>query len=138
MIRFENGPDECLILLLKLWRNHGPVSCDQVEACGTSAYCAISKLRELVLHDLYRDARLGEKSEACLRKAVQVAPTKLGYHLHLIRWLMDQARQEEALEEAQRTRRCFPKNPEVQNLLSEILAMKAPPAVESRRSCVST
>ena len=107
------------------------VTAQAEKAVGTDRDRSKNPNAWLALHDLYRDARLGEKSEACLRKAVQVAPTKLGYHLHLIRWLMDQARQEEALEEAQRTRRCFPKNPEVQNLLSEILAMKAPPA-ESR------
>jgi tetratricopeptide (TPR) repeat protein len=82
----------------------------------------------VALHELYRDAQLDPGAEACLRQALQRAPGELGYHLRMIRWLMAHNRWDEALGQAQKARRSCSQSMELQNLLHDILLMKAPPA----------
>jgi tetratricopeptide (TPR) repeat protein len=81
----------------------------------------------IALHELYHEAQREPGAEACLRQALQRAPEQLGFHLHLIRWMMTQGRWEEALEQAQKARQSFPEKTELQNLLHDILVLKAPP-----------
>jgi len=82
----------------------------------------------LALHELYRDAQIDPGAEACLRHALLLAPAELGYHLHLIRWLMAHDRWDEALDEAQKARRSCSQSMELQNLLHDIPLMKRPPS----------
>jgi tetratricopeptide (TPR) repeat protein len=82
----------------------------------------------LALHELYRDAQLDAGAEECLRHALLLAPAELGYHLHLIRWLMAHDRWDEALNQAQKARRSYSQSMELQNLLHDIPLMKRPPS----------
>jgi len=57
---------------------------------------------------------------------LQVAPDRLGLHVLLIRSLMEGGKWREALAIAQNARQQFLNNPDVQVLVNDILAMKAP------------
>jgi len=78
----------------------------------------------LAVHELYQQVELPIESEACLRRALQLAPDRLGIHLLLVRWLMEQGQWRDALAHAQNARRRFPDKPDVQALVNDILAMK--------------
>ncbi|HEV3256201.1 MAG TPA: hypothetical protein VG013_04920, partial [Gemmataceae bacterium] len=73
------------------------------------------------LHDLCQEAGLAAEAEECLRRALRLAPTQVGYHLQLVHWLMDQGLWQEALDQAHCARARFPGQPEVQRLVAEIL-----------------
>jgi tetratricopeptide (TPR) repeat protein len=80
----------------------------------------------VALQELYRQAELRTQAEACLRNAVRLAPDRLGLHLLLIRWLMEDGQWRAALEHAQDTRQQFLNQPDVQALVNDILVMKSP------------
>jgi len=80
----------------------------------------------VMLHELYQQAESQGQAEQCLRKAVHLGPDRLGFHLLLIRWLMDQGQWRAALEQAQDARQQFLNQPDVQALINDILVMKAP------------
>jgi len=76
------------------------------------------------LHELYQEAGMPAEAESCLRRALRLAPGQVGYHLQLIRWLMDQGRCNDALDQAHCARERFPGHPEVQRLVAEILSKR--------------
>ena len=78
----------------------------------------------LAAHELYQQVELPIQSEACLKRALQLAPDRLGIHVLLVRWLMEQGKWRDALDHAQSARRQFPDKPNVQALVNDILAMK--------------
>ncbi len=80
----------------------------------------------IALHELYQQAERQDQAERCLRKALRLAPDRLGLHLLLIRWLIDQRQWRAALEQAQDARQQFLNQPDVQALINNILDMKAP------------
>lgn len=80
----------------------------------------------IALNELYQQAEMRTQAEACLRKAVRLAPDRLGLHLLLIRWLMEDGQWRAALEHAQDARQQFLNRPDVQALVNDILVMKAP------------
>jgi O-antigen ligase/tetratricopeptide (TPR) repeat protein len=80
------------------------------------------------LYGLYQQVEMLPQAEACIRKAVHLAPDRLGLHLLLIRSLMENAQWKAALEQAQDTRSQFFNQPDVQALVKDILAMKPPKA----------
>ena len=61
-----------------------------------------------------------------MHKALELAPDRLGLHLLLARFLMERGKWKEALAYAQNARQQFSNNPDVQALVNDILAMKAP------------
>jgi len=81
----------------------------------------------IALSELYQQAELRPQAEACVRKAVRLAPDRLGIHLLLIRWLMEDGQWKAALEQAQDSRQQFLNRPDVQALVDDILVMKSPP-----------
>ncbi len=80
----------------------------------------------IALHDLWQQVELPMQAEECLRKALPLAPDRLGLHLLLVRCLMEGGKWREALAYAQNARQQFSNNPDVQALVNDILAMKAP------------
>jgi tetratricopeptide (TPR) repeat protein len=80
----------------------------------------------IATQDLYQEVGLPIEVEACLRKALRFAPERLGIHVLLIRWLMEQGQWKEALAQAQTARQQFPDKADVQALVNDILAMKVP------------
>jgi Tfp pilus assembly protein PilF len=80
----------------------------------------------IALHELYQQAERQDQAEQSLRKALRLAPDRLGIHLLLIRWLMGEGQWRAALEQAQDARQQFFNQPDVQALINDILAMKAP------------
>jgi len=83
----------------------------------------------VVLHELYQQAEMRPQAEACLRKALRLAPDRLGLHLLLIRFLMEDGQWKTALEQAQDSRQQFFNLPDVQALVNDILVMKSPKTV---------
>jgi O-antigen ligase/tetratricopeptide (TPR) repeat protein len=114
----ELGRTDGLVHVIDLARK--AVEADPVRSKSPSTW--------LALHELYRDAQLDPGADACLRQALLLAPAELGYHLHLIRWLMAHDRWDEALDQAQKARRSCSQSVELQNLLHDILLMKRPPS----------
>jgi len=94
----------------------------------------------IALHELYQQAERQDQAERCLRKALRLAPDRLGLHLLLVHCLIDQRQWRAALEQAQDARQQFLNQPDVQALINNILDMKAPgvrvqqPDVRSQRS----
>jgi O-antigen ligase/tetratricopeptide (TPR) repeat protein len=92
----------------------------------------------IAAHELYQQVELPIQSEACLRRALHLAPDRLGIHLLLVRWLMEQSKWRDALAHAQNARQRFPDKPDVQALVNDILAMKVSwvqgSKIEDRRS----
>ncbi len=82
----------------------------------------------IALSELYQQAELRPQAEACVRKAVRLAPDRLGIHLLLIRWLMEDGQWKAALEQAQDSRQQFLNRPDVQALVDDILILKGRPA----------
>jgi O-antigen ligase len=87
---------------------------------------AINPAFWVMLHELYQQAESQGQAEQCLRKAVRLGPDRLGFHLLLIRWLMNEGQWRAALEQAQDARQQFLSQPDVQALINDILVMKAP------------
>jgi tetratricopeptide (TPR) repeat protein len=78
----------------------------------------------LAAHELYQQTESPIQAETCLKRALQLAPDRLGIHVLLVRWLMEQGKWRDALAHAQNARRQFPDKPDVQALVNDILAMK--------------
>jgi tetratricopeptide (TPR) repeat protein len=75
----------------------------------------------VALHDLYDAAKLPEESEACLRRALALAPGRASYEVRLVHWLVVRGKRPEALREFQQARERFPGDPEVLRLRAEVL-----------------
>jgi tetratricopeptide (TPR) repeat protein len=80
----------------------------------------------IALQELWQQVGQPTQAEACLHKALDLAPERLGLHILFIRFLMERGQWREALAYAQNARQQFLNNPDVQALVNDILAMKAP------------
>jgi len=80
----------------------------------------------IALQELWQQIGHPVQAEACLHKALDIAPDRLGLHILLVRFLMESGQWREALAYAQNARQKFSNNPEIQALVNDILAMKAP------------
>jgi O-antigen ligase/tetratricopeptide (TPR) repeat protein len=87
----------------------------------------------VALSELYQQAELPAQAQTCLRKALRLAPDRLGLHWLLIRLLMEDGQWKAALEQAQDSRQQFNNQPEVRNLINDILVMRAPKAAKISR-----
>lgn len=80
----------------------------------------------IALQELWQQVGQPGRAEACLHKALDLAPERLGLHILFIRFLMERGQWREALAFAQNARQQFLNSTDVQALINDILVMKAP------------
>jgi O-antigen ligase/tetratricopeptide (TPR) repeat protein len=85
----------------------------------------------VALHELFRDAGLPDEAEACLRRALELAPGRPASHVRLVHWLAAVGKPAEASEQYRRARERFPDDPDVWALRAELWKPTAPPGVKA-------